>query len=101
MSLIRLSVKSEVVTRTEHERHRKAKRDAIDLPLFQLTEERAHLGPRRLRSVGYSGHHVEPGNGYAKFHSRSHNAVIRVCDEAAKVIAAGSVAKVITLCDFP
>ena len=44
----------------EQERHRKAERDAINLPLFQLTEERTHLGPRRLRSIAYLSHSVEP-----------------------------------------
>src|SRR4030095_10490500 len=40
----------------------KAERDAINLPLFQLTEERAHLSPRRLRaSIGYSRPYVETG----------------------------------------
>ena len=47
----------------EQERHRKAERDAINLPLFQLTEERAHLGPRRLSSVAHFKRHVEPGSG--------------------------------------
>jgi hypothetical protein len=37
-------------------------------------------------SVGYSRHSVEPGICYAKFRSRSHDAVIRVCDEAGNVI---------------
>jgi hypothetical protein len=36
-------------------------RDAMNLPLFQLTEERAHFSPRRLPSIGYLGHHVEAG----------------------------------------
>src|SRR4030095_8558964 len=36
-----------------------AARDAINLPLFQLTEERVHLGPRRLRSIGYLSADVE------------------------------------------
>jgi hypothetical protein len=59
----------------ELERHRKAERDdlhdepgnhctadrdAINLPLFQLTEERTHLSPRRLRSIAYLSHYVEP-----------------------------------------
>jgi hypothetical protein len=39
-----------------------ADRDAIDLPLFQLTEERIHLGPRRLSSVAHLTHLVEPAN---------------------------------------
>jgi DMSO/TMAO reductase YedYZ molybdopterin-dependent catalytic subunit len=39
-----------------------AQRDAINLPLFQLTEQRVHLGSRRLHSIGYSGHHVESGS---------------------------------------
>jgi len=43
-----------------------SQRDAIDLPLFQLTEERTHLGPRRLRSMSYSSHSVEAGIGHAK-----------------------------------
>jgi hypothetical protein len=30
-----------------------AERDVINPPLFQLTEERVHLCPRRLRSIGY------------------------------------------------
>jgi hypothetical protein len=34
--------------------------DAINLPLFQLTEERVHLSPRRLRTVAYLRRHVEP-----------------------------------------
>jgi len=38
-----------------------AQRDTINLPLFQLTEERAHLGPRRLRSIGHLRHYVESG----------------------------------------
>jgi hypothetical protein len=33
--------------------------------LFQLTEERVHLGPRRLASIGHARHHVEPAIGYA------------------------------------
>jgi hypothetical protein len=45
----------------DHAWHRKAERDAINLPLLQLTEERAHLSPRRLRSIGYSRHYVESG----------------------------------------
>jgi hypothetical protein len=28
--------------------------------LFQLTEERTHLSPRRLRSIAYLSHYVEP-----------------------------------------
>jgi hypothetical protein len=32
------------------------------------------------------GHHVEPVIGHAKFYSRSHDAVIRVYDEAGNVI---------------
>jgi len=40
-----------------------AERDAIDLPLFQLTEEGAHRDPRRLRSIGYPRHSVEPAIG--------------------------------------
>ena len=44
----------------EQERHRKAERDAINLPLFQLTEERTHLSPRRLRTLVYRRHDVEP-----------------------------------------
>jgi hypothetical protein len=47
----------------EQERHRKAERDAISLPLFQLTEERVHLGPRRLSIVAHLKRHVEPGSG--------------------------------------
>jgi hypothetical protein len=34
-------------------------RDAIDLPLLKLTEERVHLSPRRVRSIGCSIHSVE------------------------------------------
>ncbi|PYI83879.1 MAG: hypothetical protein DMF09_10050 [Verrucomicrobia bacterium] len=52
--------------------------DAIDLPLFQLTEERVRLARGRLRSVGYSRHSVELVIGYTEFYSRSHDAVIRV-----------------------
>src|SRR5215471_12931667 len=37
-----------------------AHRDAINLPLFQLTEEGVHLRLRRLRSVGYLTCDVEP-----------------------------------------
>ena len=37
-----------------------AERDAIDLPLFQLTEERAHFSPRRLRNIRYFSYYVEP-----------------------------------------
>jgi hypothetical protein len=44
----------------EQERSRKADRDAIKLPLFQLTEERAHLDPRRLSSVAHLKRHVDP-----------------------------------------
>ena len=50
--------------------HRIAGRDAIDLPLFQLTEERFHLGPRRLRSIGFFSHHVEPRFGHASLTAR-------------------------------
>jgi len=57
----------------------------IDLPLFN-TEEPVHLDSRRLRIVAYWGHHVEPGIGYAKFRSRSHDAVIRLYDQAGNVI---------------
>jgi hypothetical protein len=32
----------------EPERYRQAESDEIDLPLFQLTEERVHLSLRRL-----------------------------------------------------
>jgi len=64
----------------EDERHRKAERDAIDLPLFQLTEERVHLGLRRQSSVAHLKRHVEPTIDYAQFYSRSHDAVIRLCD---------------------
>src|SRR5215510_10134407 len=31
-----------------------AQRETINLPLFQLTEERVHFDPRCLRSIGYS-----------------------------------------------
>jgi hypothetical protein len=68
--------------------HCVAERGAINLPLFQLTEERVHLSPRRLRSIGYRRHHVELGIDYAKFHSRSHDTVIRVYDGAGNLIAA-------------
>jgi len=37
-----------------------AERDAINLPLFQLTEERAHLCLRRLRIIRYFIYYVEP-----------------------------------------
>jgi hypothetical protein len=37
-------------------------------------------------SVAYWGHHVEPAVDYAKSFSRSHDAVIRVYDEAGNVI---------------
>jgi hypothetical protein len=30
--------------------------------LFQLTEERVHIGPRRLSSVAHLTHLVEPAN---------------------------------------
>jgi hypothetical protein len=40
--------------------HWTADRDAINLPLFQLTEERTHLSPRRLRSIAYLSYYVEP-----------------------------------------
>jgi hypothetical protein len=43
-----------------------ADRDAINLLSFQLTEEQVHLGLRRLRSIVYLGHRVEPGTGSAK-----------------------------------
>jgi hypothetical protein len=50
-------------------------------------EERVHLGlPRRLRSVGYSKPSVEARICYSKFFNCSHNAVIRVYDEAGYVI---------------
>jgi hypothetical protein len=64
----------------------RTERDAIHLPFFQFTEKGVHLGLRRLRSVGCSGHSVELVIGYAKFRSRSHRAVIRVYDEAGNVI---------------
>jgi len=44
------------------------------------------LAPFCLRSVSYSWHYVEPAIGYAKFFSRSHDAVIRIYDEAGNVI---------------
>jgi hypothetical protein len=34
--------------------------------LFQLTEERVHLCPRRLSSVAYLRHLVEPAIGFLK-----------------------------------
>jgi hypothetical protein len=37
-----------------------AARDAINLPFFQLTEERLHLSPRRLRIIRYFIYYVEP-----------------------------------------
>ena len=46
----------------------------------------SRLSLRRLRSIGYSRHSVEPAIGYAKFYSRSHDAVIRVYDAAGNVI---------------
>jgi len=56
----------------EARNHRVAQCDAINLPLFQLTEERAHLGPRRPYSVAHFRHVVESATGHAKFQSRSH-----------------------------
>jgi len=41
---------------------------------------------RCLRSVGYLTCDVEPAIDYAKFYSRSHNAVIRVYDAARNMI---------------
>jgi hypothetical protein len=41
---------------------------------------------RCLRSVGYLTCDVEPATDYAKFYSRSHNAVIRVYDAARNMI---------------
>lgn len=40
--------------------HCVAERDAINLPLFELTEERAHFSPRRLRIIRYLSYYVEP-----------------------------------------
>jgi hypothetical protein len=51
----------------EPRNHCVAQCDAMNLPLFQLTEERAHLGPRRLSSVAHLRPHVEPGVSCAKF----------------------------------
>jgi hypothetical protein len=48
-----------------------AARDAINLPLFQLTEERVHFGRRCLGSVAHLRNGVERANRCAKFHSRS------------------------------
>jgi hypothetical protein len=47
--------------------HCMADRDAINLPLFQLTEERVHLSPGRLRSVGHLRHYVEHAIGLLKY----------------------------------
>jgi hypothetical protein len=55
----------------EPERYRQAESDEIDLPLFQLTEEGVHRVPRCLRSVGYSGHHVEPAIRLPSIHTES------------------------------
>jgi len=51
----------------EQERDRKTARDATNLPLFELTEERTHLGLRRLPSFAHLKRHVEPTIGYVKF----------------------------------
>src|ERR1044072_8468050 len=37
-----------------------APRHTINLPLSQLTEERVHFSPWRLRSIGYFNYYVEP-----------------------------------------
>jgi len=44
------------------------------------------LAPVASPSVDYLRNGVEPAIGYAKFFSRSHDAVIRVYDEAGNVI---------------
>ena len=43
----------------EPRNHRIAGRDAMNLPLFQLTEEGVHFSPRRLSSIGHLRHFVE------------------------------------------
>jgi hypothetical protein len=56
--------------------HYVAQRDAIDLPLFELTEEGAHRDSGRERSIGDSRHSVEPAIGVGEVFSRR---CARVC----------------------